>query len=296
MSRLFLLAAIVSALMLPLPAQDVSMARWQALLKSGKCEEARQLCTDWTKSADTLTQTEGHKCMASVVMCNAAGIELQANDAGGGTIGPAYPAALVDESVAHLNAALKLSPQDLSIHQGRLYTLEVAGRFDEMADALNESCQTYKGQDARDAWLAYSYELSEDKQFKAALKITKVLEKYYPESHDVIGNIGALYSMSGDAHSALPYLEKAVALAPDDAYDNWNLARNYDFLGKVEQADAQYQRAMKLNFEPEQKRSNACMYAEFVEKSLHDHKRACELEKQSCDQDHKGACAAKPTD
>jgi tetratricopeptide (TPR) repeat protein len=103
-------------------------------------------------------------------------------------------ATAIDDALGHLNAALKLAPQDLSLHQGRLHLLEISYRFDAMAKALEESCSIYKGPDVPDAWLAYTYELGEGKQYKAALALLQILDKHYPNNHDIVGNIGAMYS------------------------------------------------------------------------------------------------------
>jgi tetratricopeptide (TPR) repeat protein len=257
-------------------------ADWQALIDRGDKEGARKMCSPWLDSDDPLKRAEAHKCLANVELCGESVVSLQGNESGGGTLGTAYEPEALEKALAHLEQALKLSPQDLSIHQGRLHLLESAGRFSEMAKALDESCQIYKGQDALEAWLAYTAELFEAGQYHGDVALLRVLEKHYPTSHDVLGNIGAVLGALKEDKEALAYLHRAVEMAPTDAIDNWNLAREYDSTGNVDLAEQWYQKALKLETDSDRVREMSCYYAGFVEKGLHDAKRACQLQKKNC--------------
>jgi len=215
---------------------------------------------------------------------------LQGNDAGGGTLGSVPKAEAVDRALAHLEQALKLTPQDLSIHQGRLYLLETSGRYSDMAKALEESCGSYKGADGLPSWLAYTAELFDAGQYRASLSLSKVLERHFPDSHDVAGNIGAALSALKEDDQALVYLRKAVEIAPSDPIDTWNLARLYDFMDKVELAETWYQKALALQSNLDQRRQQNCMYSSFVEHKLHDAKHACEIQKENCPPEQQTAC------
>ncbi len=272
-------------------AQDTTADQWHKLIDAGNKEAARTLCTGWLKSPDVHTVTEAHKCLANVALLGNSVLSIQGNDVGGGYIGPGYTSQAVDEALLHLNEALKLSPQDLSIHQGRLHLLEVSNRYGQMAKALDESCSTYRGPDSLQVWLAYVAELFESGELKPAVELLKVLDKHYPNSHEIIGNFGAVYSMLKEDDNAILYLQRAVELAPDDPIDTWNLARLYDFTGKTELAEQGYQKSLGLKQDPDQRRQNFCLYAEFVEKKLKDVKRACELEKANCETTQQTACA-----
>jgi tetratricopeptide (TPR) repeat protein len=273
-------------------ANPSDSARWQQLLKGGKCDEAQALCTSWLDSTDTTRKVEAHKCMANVVLCtDHGGITLQKNDAGGGSLSEASSPEAVENALKHLNAALQLAPQDLSIHQGRLHLLEVSFLFDDMAKALDDSCTIYKGKEGVQPWLAYVEELFEDKQFHAALALLEVLDRHYPNSHEVLGNMGAVHAVLREDEQAIRYLKRAVELEPKDPIDNWDLAREYDFSDQNALADQGYQKALALETEPDQKRVNECLYAEFVQKKLHDPKRACTLQKASCPAEQQSACS-----
>jgi tetratricopeptide (TPR) repeat protein len=275
------------------PAQETSTEQWQKLIRAGKTEEAKTLCTGWLTSPVTLKKAEAHKCLANVVLLGGKDSEvvrLEADDVGGGEMHSGFNDAAVDEAMRYLDEALRLAPQDLSIHQGRLHLLEVSMRYDEMAKALDESCRIYQGEDAIHTWLAYPDELFESRHFRASISLLNVLDQHYPNNHVVLGNIGADYSMLKDDDKAIEYLRKAVDLAPNDPIDTWNLGRFYDLTNKIQLANQWYQKALALDTNSERRRNNACLYAQFIEIKLHDPKRACELQKANCEPKDQTAC------
>lgn len=102
-----------------------------------------------------LFRTEAHKCLADVELATASIVRLEGSESGG-AMSDGYHGEGVDRAVSHLREAASLSPMDLSIHQGRLHILLTSDRYDEAISALRESAQVYKGDDAADAWIAYS--------------------------------------------------------------------------------------------------------------------------------------------
>lgn len=271
---------------------DTVALQWQQLISDGKYREAKTACTKWLRTRDNAHKVEAYKCLANVELCSTASLRLEGNDAGGGFIGPGYDPEAAERALVYLNKALVLAPQDASIHAGRLHVYHLTNRIDGMAAALEESCRTYKGRDALDTWIQYTVEFFEEKQFKASLKLLAVLDKYYPDSHDVLGNTGATYMALGQFSEALPFLQEAVQLAPEDPIDNWNVGRVNDYLDKVEEAARWYQRALHLNWNQDDLKRNSCLYARFVEKKLKDSDRACPLQRQNCAQDEQTACKA----
>lgn len=215
---------------------------------------------------------------------------LQGDDAGGGTLGGSFKPEAVDEALIHLNLGIKLAPQDLSIHQGRLHILEVSGQYSEMSNALAESCTIYRGERAPDAWLAYAVELGDLRQYSAGLDFMKVMDKCYPDNPDILGNIGAFLSYLKREGEAIPYLEKAAKMAPNDPINAWDLGRAYDYSGQTEQADTWYKKGLSLMTDPDQKKESLCLYAQFMDKKQNDHVKACALEKQNCGKDEREAC------
>jgi tetratricopeptide (TPR) repeat protein len=278
-------------------AQEPLSRQWEKLIDASKTEEARRLCTPWLNSPELVKQAEAHKCLANVVLRGKDNsiVRIEGNDVGGGEMHGGFKDEAIDEALKHLNEAIRLAPQDLSIHQGRLHLLEISMRHEEMAKALDESCTIYQGADALQAWLAYTAELFEAGHHRSSILLLNVLDKHFPNNHEVIGNLGAGYSALKEDDKAIEYLRKAVALAPADPIDTWNLGRLYDYTGKIQLADQWYQKALSLDTDAAQRRGMACLYAKFVETKLHDAKRACELQKASCESSEQTACKqAKP--
>ncbi len=274
-------------------AQESKTASWQDLLKGGKRDEARSLCSGWLASKDTAKLVEAHKCLANVALCgNEDVMTLQPNDQSGGVLASAYKPEAVDDALGQLNQALKLAPQDLSIHQGRLHLLEVSFRYSDMAKALDESCTIYRGTEGVQAWLDYTSELFGDKQFRASLALLEVLDKHYPDSHDVLGNIGAIHLVLREDEQGIAYLQRAVDLAPKDPIDAWNLGRAYDYAEKLDLADQWYKKALTLDSDSTRRQQSTCIYGGFVGTKLHDAERACELQRANCPADRQPACSS----
>jgi len=277
---------------IPCFAQSSLSDQWGHLLDEKKYAQADKLCTSWSHSGKVGTQVEAQKCLANLALSKGQQISLMGNDQGGGTLGEGYTPEAVDESLKHLNEGIRLAPQDLSIHQGRLHVLEVSGRFDAMAVALDESASTITGTDVLQDWLPYTAELANMGQLTAGLKLCMILDRHYPNSHDVIGNIGAFYNMMKQTDKSLPYLKEAVELAPNDAIDTWNLGRAYDFLDKNDLAEQWYSKAISIDPAGKGLEGRNCLYGEFVERTLHDEERACKLERASCGVERQTACAS----
>jgi tetratricopeptide (TPR) repeat protein len=272
-------------------AQTAGIAEWTKLIDAGNAEKAKQLCTQFLESKDLRERVEAQKCLANVALSGHDVVMLQGNGSGGGTLSGGCTSEAVDEALLHLNAGIKLAPEDLTIHQGRLHVLEASGRYAEMIKALDDSCNIYKGTDALQSWLAYASELSDLEQYEPGLEFMKVLDAHYPKSPDVLGNIGAFLSMLGKPAEAIPYLQQATQLAPTDPINAWDLGRAYDRSDQIALADQWYQKGLALQTEPKQLKDGSCLYAQFVERKLNDTKRACLLERKSCDTAEQAACS-----
>jgi len=260
------------------------------MLNLKDAKDARTLCERFVDSKMFAEQVEAQKCLANVALIGADTVRIEKGDNGDAVLFSEYIPEAIDESLSHLNRGLQLAPQDLTIHQGRLHVLEISRRYDEMTKALDESCKVYRGKEVPDAWLVYAAELSNSQQYEVALKISMVMDKYYPNNSDIIGNIGAFLDILRRDEEAILYLKKAVELAPTDGINVWDLARAYDYANQIEPADQWYQKALSLLKDPEKYRQAACLYAEFVEKKLQNRPRACELQKMNCESEKQTAC------
>jgi tetratricopeptide (TPR) repeat protein len=129
-------------------------------------------------------------------------------------------------------------------------------------------------------------------QYNAGLELMKVLDKHYPNNPDIIANIGGFLLYLKRTGEAIPYLQKAVDLAPQDSLNAWDLGRAYDYSDQVALADKWYQKALSLPPDRDMESDAPCLYAEFVETKLKDRPRACTLEKQKCPAEKQTACAA----
>lgn len=274
-------------------AQQLKPADWKTLLLDKKdAKAARALCSGFAQAKEIAEQVEAEKCLANVALFGADTVRMEKDESGQVVMHDEYIPAAVDEALQHLNRGIQLAPNDLTIHQGRLHSLEISRRYSEMPKALDESCTIYKGPGVPDAWLDYSSELMNLRQYKAGLELTKVLDSRYPNNPDILGNIGAFLSMLQRDPEAIEYLKRATDLAPKDPINAWDLGREYDYAGQKTLADQWYQKALALDSNPEQRKHEWCTYAGFVEKELKDLRRACELEKQNCDASDQTACAS----
>ena len=258
------------------------LSDWMHLIQTQKCQQAKTLCTPYVHANSVATQVEAQKCLANVSLCGADAVHLQRGKGKTIYLSDSYIPAAVDASLKHLNIALKLAPQDITIHEGRLHVLEIAGRYKQMAEALDQSCSIYKGKDAPQVWFAYPVELENQGHYKAAMKLTAVLYKHYPNSPDVVANMGAFTAVYGDPSAAIPYLLKAVKLAPNDPINTWDLARAYDLTNQIQLANHWYQKGLALQKGKPAYKASSCIYGHFVGKKLHNKTRACQLETANC--------------
>lgn len=272
-------------------AQSENLSDWTKVIDRKKCKAAKTLCRKFVDSKKIAQQVEAQKCLANVALCGYSILYREGNESGGDTIRGSYKPKEVDEAVVHLDLGIKLAPQDLSIHLGRLHVLEASGRYDDMIKALDESCTIYTGKEAPRAWLAYSPELMDLRQYQAGLDFMRVLDKHYPNNPDIVENIGAFLSLLKNDKEAIPYLKRAVELAPNDSINAWDLGREYDYAGQNELADTWYQKGLSLMTDPGDLKNSECIYAVFIEKKLQDKTRACALEKTNCPSEKQSACA-----
>lgn len=288
--RAFFVIAGFVFLAISCESQSQKLSDWTSLIDAGKCTHARKLCEQFVSAPVLSEQVEAQKCLANVALCGNSVVLLEGDNAGGGNLRGGYTDAAVSESIAHLDQGIRLAPQDLTIHLGRLHVLEQAGRYTDMVKALEESIAVYKGPDALDAWMAYSPELMDLRQYQVGLEFMQVLDKHYPSNPSVVGNIGAFLDLLKRDDEAIPYLKRAVELAPSDAINAWDLARAYDYSNQTALADEWYKKALSLPMEPGQKKDTDCLYAQFVADKLRDLARACTLERSSCDKEQQKAC------
>ena len=97
-----------------------------------------------------------------------------------------------------------------------------------------------------------------EKNYKKALKIidkvdsTRDLKKAYeqaPDSPDILDSLALAYYKKGEPEKALPYAEKAVDLLGASSVANMHLGDIYKDLGRIREAQSQYEKALALEFD-----------------------------------------------
>jgi tetratricopeptide (TPR) repeat protein len=269
-----------------------TVADWRALLDQGKTDEARTICSEAIKSSDKLSVIRGYNCLANLALKGQDVVMIEKSEMGGGSIHPGYNAEGAKRALDYLNKSIDYAPDVLTTFQSRMYLMVSSGQYDAAADMLKDSLKRYKGPDAFDAWLAYTDYFYQAGQYTAGINYLKVLDERYPNNQKVLSDIGAFYAMQEDDANALPYMKRSVELAPNDALNNWNLGREYDYSGDNKNADFYYQKSLRLDAahsgDPLPKDS-VCIYRQFVYEKLQDKKRACAMQANGCD-DQKFSC------
>lgn len=263
---------------------------WEELLAAKEYADADKLCSDWARSDDRQYLTEAYKCLANLALINSSMMYIEKNDRGGLMRG-GYTQEATERAIGYLEKGIDLSPDDLSIHQGRLHVLMMAGRYHDTAGALEDSLKRYSGEDALESWLDYSPRFYSAGQFDAGITFLKVLEQKYPVEHRIKANIGAFLAMLERDEEALEYSREAVNLNPDDPINNWNLGRLYDYTGRIKDAEKYYSKSIEL-----MKKNNDtgneyfCIYAGFTYEKLNARERVCSFFKEYCPKESPEEC------
>lgn len=276
-----LFALFLTSSALAMSTQKDFAHQWEPLIEAGNVKDAGSLCRGWLKQRkDDAALAEAHKCLANVELAGAQSIQIGKESLAPGFAGPA-----VDRALAHLDEALKLAPQDLSIHQGRLHVLLRSGRFDELDRALEKSLSMRPPSSSLETWLPYADELRGMGEVEAGLNFSLVLAKHFPKDYRAVGNVGAFLAALHRDDEAIVYTKKAVQLKPDDPIDLWNLGILYDATRKFDLADNIFRESLRFETDDETRKDHYCRYAEFLAQKRHQRKAACEIEKKNCPQD-----------
>lgn len=258
--------------------QAATPITWRALLAAGKVEDARKLCEENARSPIPRTQADGFKCLANVVLQGKDGVAIRANESGGGTIEAGYADDATAQAVKYLTSGIAVTPQDVTIHQGRLWLLMSARRYDEMMAALEESISLYKGKDPTGVWVSYSADLMNAGNHRTAIRSLKLLEEKLPADYRVQGNLSAAYAYNKEDDAALGHARQAVALAPKDPINAWNLGRILEYMNRLTEAEQAYVKALSLeadSFGGKTDPARQCIYAELLVEKLKTPERLC---------------------
>jgi len=120
-----------------------------------------------------------------------------------------------------------------------------------------------------------------------------VLENRYPTDHRIVGNVGTFLIALKRDDEGLPYLRRAVELAPNDAIDAWNLGRFHEKHGDPLNAERMYRRAVSLEKNAERHQDMACNLGRFLATQGATHEEGCALAAGQCGRRAPG-CAPTP--
>jgi tetratricopeptide (TPR) repeat protein len=267
------------------------------MFEKREAEKEKARCEQAVRAPEPDRQVEGHLCLARLALAADTPVMMPVRDRRGQVaMRPAPGDAAASEALAHYKAARKLAPGRIDVHREILKLVVRTRRALELPAEVRE-CVALVPRAKRDALLEDAlqptfYQLTEDARFEEALAMGRVLEKEYPRSNQVVSNVGGTLMSLGREDEALPYLERAVALAPKDPIDRWNLGQWRAKHGRLKDADRDFAKAVSLATKPAEQKELGCRHASFVWVELQDRKRACELQKRYCNETARGACDA----
>ena len=97
-------------------------------------------------------------------------------------------------------------------------------------------------------YLAYEW-LERDINLKEALAFLEKAYEQAPDSPDILDSLALAYYKKGEPEKALPYAEKAVDLLGASSVANMHLGDIYKDLGRIREAQSQYEKALALEFD-----------------------------------------------
>ncbi len=97
-------------------------------------------------------------------------------------------------------------------------------------------------------YMAYEW-LERDMNLKEALLFLEKAYEQAPNSPDILDSLAWAYFKKGDPQKALPYAEKAVDLLGASSVANMHLGDIYKALGRIREAQSQYEKALALQFD-----------------------------------------------
>ena len=150
----------------------------------------------------------------------------------------------IAESLAPMQVAVELSPQDAEAHSNLGVTLKDLGRLDEAEASLGQAIALMPDlADAHNNLGATLQELGRLDEAEASYKQAIALKPDYAEAHN---NLGNTLQELGRLEEAEASCGQAIALKPDYAEAHNILGITLRDLGKLDEAEASYRKAIAL--------------------------------------------------
>lgn len=275
---------------------------WIPLIEGKDFERASELCTEWTEKEERLARTEGYKCLANVeYQQTKVNPHFQQDHTGGGMLRSGVGRGSIDKALTYLDKAAEITPEDLSIHVGRIAFAISGARFDRVPSYLKKALVVYDtlNEDMVNLWLETLYPLFEAKRYEIAFECLTILHSKgkgaYPGSYKVVSGIGALYIKLEQEIEGRNFIEGFLKEQKTDGEAHFVAARFYETVEDFTLAEVKYKKAIEL-FSDEVKGKGyealkeqvSCAYAELLIAKLGRAEEACAL--PGCAEKLEGLC------
>lgn len=146
--------------------------------------------------------------------------------------------------LSYIDALIQSDQIDVArqvLTQGREWGLK-GESIDALADRLEDSSGGIPSPQQMDRLVALSIE----RRYPEAATIARAMTARFPQHAFGWKVLGAVYQQMGQSADALAPMQKAVALAPNDAQAQSNLGNALRGLGRLEEAEASHRRALQI--------------------------------------------------
>ncbi len=286
-----MLGLLVAAMLFPAgaraePDKPVQLeAERRRLVDEKQFEQAFALCRSWEKRSSAGDRAESHKCAANVFVAqaNRRDASVFVSDArerlfaGSPASGPIFDGPAISSALDELDLAAQLTPQDLGIHQGRMFLALRSGAFPRAVQYL-EAALKARPSDPVGTWAEYIANFLQDGGATHGAKYAELLHSKYG-GEDLLMARGKFLVLAGRPAEAIAPLQKVVAQRPKEPRGHWLLARALEEQGELAGADKEYAASIKLD-RGSSRSDRLCVFAGFVAKKRNDPARSATLAKQ----------------
>ena len=151
------------------------------------------------------------------------------------------------ESVALFRRAIELDPSFALAH-ARLGT--VLANLGERAESEKAAARAYelreKVSERERFYIDARYHTTVTRDAAKAMEAYRLLLAIYPDDYAANSNLGILYKQHGRLKEAIAHLEEAVRLAPDQPIGRANLADSYMSADRLDEARREFEAVLKL--------------------------------------------------
>jgi tetratricopeptide (TPR) repeat protein len=264
------------------PEKGAQAVSWTKHARAGNCSELTKVCDTLLAAANTQKSFSAYMCKVSSALCGNSGVSFSGGEKVGYAMSDGFAPEAVVEALSWIDKAEARYPQNIKAVHTRLQLLVATGDGIAAGQAVDAFLKRAKNKPDVDVWLRAFNAYSEQRKMEAAISFGKVIEKHYPNAHQIHGNLGGTYAQMEKDDDAFRHLNKAVELAPSDPINRWNLARLYDYTDKTTLAETHYQKAIADEPDLERRNEMNCAYSKFVEKKLKDAERAKRIQPKNC--------------